>query len=225
MTQTSDMPEPQRTEERYRPGASPQARSSPCTCACPAAPFPYATAIGGLRHWAILIVACRNNQQEGPRPTLFHRTLQAAEGLSTLPRDLPPMSRSGPAPCPVNWAAQFIGVGIGVSLSRPAPFPGIHWPRTVDPGEQRQPSGIDAARLSAHFAEAGKPCPTAEHSQRDVPRDRRAFPHLGSPTETIGSQIERHSIRSGREKRDTVRRSAMVPPPKPLHPASPNGDP
>ena len=87
MTQNPDIQEPPRTEKdiarelRLRPDPPRVMRLSRRAIA-------FATAIGGLGLGAVLIVALQNNHQEGTQTELFStERIQAAEGLSTLPRD------------------------------------------------------------------------------------------------------------------------------------------
>ncbi len=126
MTQTPDLQEPPRTEEdiarelRLRPDPPRVMRLSRRAIAL-------ATAIGGLGLGAILIVALQDNRQEGNQTELFStERIQAAEGLSTLPRDYGDI-RVSARRCPVSWAAPSLGRKIAASRSRHRPFP-VRWP-------------------------------------------------------------------------------------------------
>ena len=183
MTQTPDMREPTRTEEniaqelRLRPDPPRVMRLSRRAIAL-------ATAIGGLGLGVILIVALQNNRQEGnpDRASFFHRN--AFRRLKGCPHCLgtTPMSRVSAHPCPVSWAAPSLGRKIAASRSRHRPFPGPLAP-TVDPEEQRRLQELDAARLSALFAEAqNRAARRSNRPQPDAPRNRRALPlHIGRP--------------------------------------------
>jgi len=213
MTQTPDMQEPPRTEEdiaqelRLRPDPPRVMRLSRRAIAL-------ATAIGGLGIGAILIVALQNNQQEGTQTELFStERIQAAEGLSTLPRDYADVPRLGP-PLPGELGRAILGAQ---DRGQPVPAPPLSGPLapTVDPEEQRRLQELDAARLSALFAEAqtvprggAQPTPTS-------PATGALFPAtLGSPTANDPvSNREAFLARAGNT--DTVSAQRMVPPPSP----------
>ena len=213
MTQNPDMQEPPRTEEdiaqelRLRPDPPRVMRLSRRAIAL-------ATAIGGLGLGAILIVALQNNRQEGTQTELFStERIQAAEGLSTLPRDYADVPRLGP-PLPGELGRAILGAQ---DRGQPVPAPPLSGPLapTVDPEEQRRLQELDAARLSALFAEAqtvprggAQPTPTP-------PATGALFPStLGSPTANDPvSNREAFLTRPG--DTDTVSAQRMVPPPSP----------
>lgn len=213
MTQTPDMQEPPRTEEdiaeelRLRPDPPRVMRLSRRAIAL-------ATAIGGLGLGAILIVALQNNRQQGTQTELFStERIQAAEGLSTLPRDYADVPRLGP-PLPGELGRAILGAQ---DRGQPVPAPPLSGPLapTVDPEEQRRLQELDAARLSTLFAEAqtvprggAQPTPTS-------PATGALFPAtLGSPTANDPvSNREGFLARAGNT--DTVSAQRMVPPPSP----------
>ena len=111
-----------------------------------------AATIGGLGLGAILIVALQNNREADPRTELFTTDrIPQAEGLSRLPGSYADVPRLGP-PLPgylgrPTLAAQDRGVAVPIGPVMTGPGP-------VDPDEQRRLQEIEAARLSALFAEA-----------------------------------------------------------------------
>jgi len=152
MTQPPDMSEPPRSEDdiakelRLRPDPPRVMRLSRRAIAL-------ATAVGGLGLGAILIVALQNNRQADTRTELFStERIQAAEGLSTLPRDYADIPRLG-LPLPGELGRAILGAQ---DRGQPVPAPPLTGPvsPTVDPEEQRRLQELDAARLSALFAEA-----------------------------------------------------------------------
>ncbi|MEC7761208.1 MAG: TrbI/VirB10 family protein [Pseudomonadota bacterium] len=213
MTQTPNMQEPPRTEEdiaqelRLRPDPPRVMRLSRRAIAL-------ATAIGGLGLGAILIVALQNNRQEGNQTELFStERIQAAEGLSTLPRDYADVPRLGP-PLPGELGRAILGAQ---DRGQPVPAPPLSGPLapTVDPEEQRRLQELDAARLSALFAEAQTvPHGGAQHTSTP-PATGALFPStLSSPTANDPvSNREAFLTRPG--DTDTVSAQRMVPPPSP----------
>lgn len=213
MTQNPDMQKPPRTEEdiaqelRLRPDPPRVMRLSRRAIAL-------ATAIGGLGLGAILIVALQSNRQEGTQTELFStERIQAADGLSTLPRDYADVPRLGP-PLPGELGRAILGAQ---DRGQPVPAPPLSGPLapTVDPEEQRRLQELDAARLSTLFAEAqtmprggAQPTPTS-------PATGTLFPAtLGSPTANDPvSNREAFLARAGNT--DTVSAQRMVPPPSP----------
>ena len=213
MTQTPDMQEPPRTEEdiaqelRLRPDPPRVMRLSRRAIAL-------ATAIGGLGLGAILIVALQNNRQEGTQTELFStERIQAAEGLSTLPRDYADVPRLGP-PLPGELGRAILGAQ---DRGQPVPAPPLSGPLapTVDPEEQRRLQELDAARLSALFAEAQTMQRGGAQPTSTPPATGALFPStLGSPTASDPiSGREAFLTRPG--DTDTVSAQRMVPPPSP----------
>jgi type IV secretion system protein VirB10 len=152
MTQPPDRPETPRPEQdiarelRLRPDPPRVMRLSRRAIAL-------ATGIGGLGLGAILIVALQNNRQAETRTKLIStERIQAAEGLSTLPRDYADVPRLGP-PLPGELGRAILGAQ---DRGQPVPAPPLTGPvpTAVDPEEQRRLQEIEAARLSALFAEA-----------------------------------------------------------------------
>jgi type IV secretion system protein VirB10 len=112
-----------------------------------------ATAIGGLGLGAILIIALQDNRQEGTQTELFStERIQAADGLSALPRNYGDIPRLGP-PLPGELGRAILGAQ---DRGQPVPAPPLAGPvpTTVDPDDQRRLQEIEAARLSTLFAEA-----------------------------------------------------------------------
>nr|WP_299614553.1 TrbI/VirB10 family protein [uncultured Tateyamaria sp.] len=173
-----------------------------------------ATAIGGLGLGAILIVALQNNRQEGNQTELFStERIQAAEGLSTLPRDYADVPRLGP-PLPGELGRAILGAQ---DRGQPVPAPPLSGPLapTVDPEEQRRLQELDAARLSALFAEA-QTVPRGGAQATPTPLATGALlpSTLGSPTASDPiSGREAFLTRHG--DTDTVSAQRMVPPPSP----------
>lgn len=213
MTQNPDIQEPPRTEEdiaqelRLRPDPPRVMRLSRRAIAL-------ATAIGGLGLGAILIVALQNNRQEGTQTELFStERIQAAEGLSTLPRDYADVPRLGP-PLPGELGRAILGAQ---DRGQPVPAPPLSspLPPTVDPEEQRRLQELDAARLSTLFAEArtvprgGTPAATTS------PATGALFPStLGTQTANDpASSREAFLNRTG--DTDTVSAERITPPPSP----------
>ncbi|MGC8202645.1 TrbI/VirB10 family protein [Aliiroseovarius sp. PTFE2010] len=173
-----------------------------------------ATAIGGLGLGAILIMALQYNRQEGNQTELFStERIQAAEGLSSLPRDYADVPRLGP-PLPGELGRAILGAQ---DRGQPVPAPPLSGPLapTVDPEEQRRLQELDAARLSALFAEAQTVPRNGTQATPTSPATGALFPStLGSPT--ASDPI------SGREAfltlpgdTDTVSAQRIVPPPSP----------
>jgi len=213
MTQAPDMPEPPRTEEdiaqelRLRPDPPRVMRLSRRAIAL-------ATAIGGLGLGAILIVALQNNRQEGTQTELFStERIQAAEGLSTLPRDYADVPRLGP-PLPGELGRAILGAQ---DRGQPVPAPPLSGPLapTVDPEEQRRLQELDAARLSALFAEAQTVPRGGAQATPTPPATGALFPStLGSPTASDPvSNREAFLTRPG--DTDTVSAQRIVSPPSP----------
>jgi type IV secretion system protein TrbI len=213
MTQAPDMQPPPRTEEdiaqelRLRPDPPRVMRLSRRAIAL-------ATAIGGLGLGAILIVALQNNRQEGTQTELFStERIQAAEGLSTLPRDYADVPRLGP-PLPGELGRAILGAQ---DRGQPVPAPPLSGPLapTVDPEEQRRLQELDAARLSALFAEAQTVPRGAAQATQTSAATGALFPStLGSPTANDPiSGREAFLTRPG--DTDTVSAQRMVPPPSP----------
>jgi len=213
MTHNPDIQEPPRTEEdiaqelRLRPDPPRVMRLSRRAIAL-------ATAIGGLGLGAILIVALQNNRQEGTQTELFStERIQAAEGLSTLPRDYAEIPRLGP-PLPGELGRAILGAQ---DRGQPVPAPPLSGPLapTVDPEEQRRLQELDAARLSALFAEAQTVPRGGARATPTSPATGALFPStLGSPTANDPvSNREAFLTRPG--DTDTVSAQRMVPPPSP----------
>jgi len=213
MTQNPDISEPIRTEEdiaqelRLRPDPPRVMRLSRRAIAL-------ATAIGGLGLGAILIVALQNNRQEGTQTELFStERIQAAEGLSTLPRDYADFPRLGP-PLPGELGRAILGAQ---DRGQPVPAPPLSGPLapTVDPEEQRRLQELDAARLSALFAEAQTVPRSGTQATPTSPATGALFPStLGSPTASDPiSGREAFLTRPG--DTDTVSAQRIVPPPSP----------
>ena len=213
MTQVPDMQEPPRTEEeiahelRLRPDPPRVMRLSRRAIAL-------ATAIGGLGLGAILIVALQNNRQEGNQTELFStERIQAAEGLSSLPRDYADVPRLGP-PLPGELGRAILGAQ---DRGQPVPAPPLSGPLapTVDPEEQRRLQELDAARLSALFAEAQTVPRSGTQATPTSPATGALFPStLGSPTASDPiSGREAFLTRPG--DTDTVSAQRIVPPPSP----------
>ncbi|WP_299785146.1 TrbI/VirB10 family protein [uncultured Marivita sp.] len=213
MTQAPDMQPPTRTEEeiaqelRLRPDPPRVMRLSRRAIAL-------TTAIGGLGLGAILIVALQNNRQEGTQTELFStERIQAAEGLSTLPRDYADVPRLGP-PLPGELGRAILGAQ---DRGQPVPAPPLSGPLapTVDPEEQRRLQELDAARLSALFAEAQTMQRGGAQPTSTPPATGALFPStLGSPTASDPvSNREAFLTRPG--DTDTVSTQRMVPPPSP----------
>lgn len=213
MTQNPDMQPPPRTEAdiaqelRLRPDPPRVMRLSRRAIAL-------ATAIGGLGLGAILIVALQSNRQEGNQTELFStERIQAAEGLSTLPRDYADAPRLGP-PLPGELGRAILGAQ---DRGQPVPAPPLSGPLapTVDPEEQRRLQELDAARLSALFAEAQTVPRGGAQATSTPPATGALFPStLGSPTASDPvSNREAFLTRPGNT--DTVSAQRMVPPPSP----------
>ncbi|APX90855.1 conjugal transfer protein TraI [Brevirhabdus pacifica] len=213
MTQNPDIQEPPRTEEeiaqelRLRPDPPRVMRLSRRAIAL-------ATAIGGLGLGAILIVALQNNRQEGTQTELFStERIQAAEGLSTLPRDYADVPRLGP-PLPGELGRAILGAQ---DRGQPVPAPPLSGPLapTVDPEEQRRLQELDAARLSALFAEAQTVQRGGAQPTSTPPATGALFPStLGSPTANDPvSNREAFLTRPGHT--DTVSAQRITAPPSP----------
>ena len=213
MTQNPDIQEPPRTEEdiahelRLRPDPPRVMRLSRGAIA-------FATAIGGLGLGAVLIVALQNNRQEGTQTELFStERIQAAKGLSTLPRDYADVPRLGP-PLPGELGRAILGAQ---DRGQPVPAPPLSGPLapTVDPEEQRRLQELDAARLSALFAEAQTVPRSGTQATPTSPATGALFPStLGSPTASDPiSGREAFLTRPG--DTDTVSAQPIVPPPNP----------
>ena len=213
MTQKPDIQEPPRTEEdiaqelRLRPDPPRVMRLSRRAIAL-------AIAIGGLGFGAILIVALQNNRQEGNQTELFStERIQAAEGLSALPRDYADVPRLGP-PLPGELGRAILGAQ---DRGQPVPAPPLSGPLapTVDPEEQRRLQELDAARLSALFAEAQTVQRGGAQPTSTPPATGALFPStLGSPTASDPvSNREAFLTRPG--DTETVSAQHMVPPPSP----------
>jgi type IV secretory pathway VirB10-like protein len=213
MTQAPDIQKPPRTEEdiahelRLRPDPPRVMRLSRRAIA-------FATAIGGLGLGAVLIVALQNNRQEGTQTELFStERIQAAEGLSTLPRDYAAVPRLGP-PLPGELGRAILGAQ---DRGQPVPAPPLSGPLapTVDPEEQRRLQELDAARLSALFAEAQTVPRSGTQATPTSPATGALFPStLGSPTASDPiSGREAFLTRPG--DTDTVSAQRIVPPPSP----------
>ncbi|WP_424986383.1 TrbI/VirB10 family protein [Microbulbifer sp. S227A] len=213
MTQNPDIQEPTRTEEdiaqelRLRPDPPRVMRLSRRAIAL-------ATAIGGLGLGAILIVALQNNRQDGNQTELFStERIQAAEGLSTLPRDYADVPRLGP-PLPGELGRAILGAQ---DRGQPVPAPPLSGPLapTVDPEEQRRLQELDAARLSALFAEAQTVPRSGTQATPTSPATGALFPStLGSPT--ASDPISgREAFLTSPGDTDTVSAQRIVPPPSP----------
>ena len=215
MTQNPDIQEPPRTEEdiahelRLRPDSPRVMRLSRRAIAL-------ATAIGGLGLGAVLIVALQNNRQEGTETELFStERIQAAEGLSTLPRDYADVPRLGP-PLPGELGRAILGAQ---DRGQPVPAPPLSGPLApaVDPEKQRRLQELDAARLSALFAEAQTVPRSGTQATPTSPATGALLPStLGSPTANDPvSNREAFLTRPG--DTDTVSAQRMVPPPSPYN--------
>lgn len=213
MTQNPDMQKPPRTEEdiaqelRLRPDPPRVMRLSRRAIAL-------ATAVGGLGLGAILIVALQNNRQEGIQTELFStERIQAAEGLSTLPRDYADVPRLGP-PLPGELGRAILGAQ---DRGQPVPAPPLSGPLapTVDPEEQRRLQELDAARLSALFAEAQTVPRGGAQATPMPPATGALFPStLGSPTAN-DPVSNREAFLTGPRDTDTVSAERIAAPPSP----------
>ena len=132
MTHPTEVPEQPRSEEdiarelRLRPAPPRVMRLSRRAIAI-------ATAVGGLGLGAILIVALQSNRTDGPQTELYStERIQAAEGLSTLPRDYADIPRLGP-PLPGELGRAILGAQ---DRGRPVPAPPLAAPvpTTIVPG-------------------------------------------------------------------------------------------
>ncbi|WP_257893165.1 TrbI/VirB10 family protein [Gymnodinialimonas phycosphaerae] len=110
-------------------------------------------ATGGLGLGAILIVALQGRQASDTPSELYStERIQAAEGLSRLPTNYGDVPRLGP-PLPGELGRPILSAQ---ERGDPVPIPtltGISAPG-IDPAEQLRLQEIEAARLSALFAEA-----------------------------------------------------------------------
>ena len=213
MTQNPDIQEPPRTEEdiahelRLRPDPPRVMRLSRGAIA-------FATAIGGLGLGAVLIVALQNNRQEGTQTELFStERIQAAKGLSTLPRDYADVPRLGP-PLPGELGRAILGAQ---DRGQPVPAPPLSGPLapTVDPEEQRRLQELDAARLSALFAEAQTVPRGGAQATPMPPATGALFPStLGSPTAN-DPVSNREAFLTRPRDTDTVSAERIAAPPSP----------
>ena len=213
MTQTPDLQEPPRTEEdiarelRLRPDPPRVMRLSRRAIAL-------ATAIGGLGLGAILIVALQDNRQEGNQTELFStERIQAAEGLSTLPRDYGDIPRLG-RPLPGELGRAILGAQ---DRGQPVPAPPLSGPvpPTVDPEEQRRLQEIEAARLSTLFAEAQTVPRGGSPAAPSLPATGALFP--SSPNTQTGNEpvANREAFLTRAGDPDTVSAQRISTPPSP----------
>jgi type IV secretion system protein VirB10 len=171
-----------------------------------------AAAVGGLGLGAILIIALQDNRQsEGPTELFSTERIQAAEGLSQLPRNYGDIPRLGP-PLPGELGRAILG-----AQDRGQPVPPHAGPAmpNVDPEEQRRLQELEAARLSTLFAEAQTVPHGGPPAASTLPATGAMFPS------TLGNQTANDPA-SGREvflsrdvDTDTVSTERMTPPPSP----------
>ncbi|WP_254446743.1 TrbI/VirB10 family protein [Ruegeria sp. HKCCD8929] len=122
----------------------------------------------GLGLGAILIVALQDNRRAETTTELFSTDhIQTADGLSQLPRDYGDIPRLGP-PLPGELGRPILSAR---ERGLPVPAPPVSGPAlpAADPEEQRRLQEIEAARVSALFAEA-----------QTTPRDGAALPAPGA---------------------------------------------
>ncbi|WP_227283946.1 TrbI/VirB10 family protein [Boseongicola sp. H5] len=173
-----------------------------------------ATAVGGLGLGAILIVALQGNRTDGTQTELYStERIQAAEGLSTLPRDYADIPRLGP-PLPGELGRAILGAQ---GRGQPVPPPPLASPAppVVDPDEQRRLQEIEAARLSALFAEAQTVPRGGIPSTPSLPATAALFPgnpNTGAANDPVSSR-ETFLTRTG--DMETVSAERITTPPSP----------
>lgn len=159
-------------------------------------------------------MALQNNRQEGSQTEIFStERIQAAEGLSTLPRDCAEIPRLGP-PLPGELGRAILGAQ---DRGQPVPAPPLAGPMapTSDPEERRRLQELDAARLSALFVEAQTVPRGGAQATPTSPATSALFPStLGSPA-TNDPILGREAFLTRPENTDTVSAERMVPPPSP----------
>ncbi|MGB7287659.1 MAG: TrbI/VirB10 family protein [Salaquimonas sp.] len=213
MTQPTNTEEPQNREEdiakelRLRPDPPRVMRLSRRAIAL-------ATAIGGLGLGAVLIVALQNNRQADTQTELFStERIQAAEGLSTLPRDYADIPRLGP-PLPGELGRAILGAQ---DRGQPVPAPPLTGlaPPTVDPEEQRRLQELDAARLSTLFAEAQTVPRGGTAATSTLPATGALFPSSLN-TQTASDPVSsREAFLAGAGDTDTVSAERITAPHSP----------
>ena len=171
-----------------------------------------AATVGGLGLGAILIVALQNNRETDPRRELFTTDrIPQAEGLSTLPGSYADVPRLGP-PLPgylrrPTLAAQNRGIAVPTGPVMTGPGP-------VDPDEQRRLQEIEAARLSALFAEA-QTVPRGGAPGSPSPAAPGLFPTLSPAGGTPDAVTGRETFLSRTTGDDTVSAERLALPPSP----------
>ncbi len=172
-----------------------------------------AATVGGLGLGAILIVALQDRRGADDRAELFSTDrVRQADGLSTLPGSYADIPRLGP-PLPgylgrPTVAAQERGVAVPTGPVMTGPTP-------LDPDEQRRLQEIEAARLSALFAEARTVPPGGASSAGASPAGSGAFPSLSPGPGASDSVAAREAFLTRATGRDQVNPERLAPPPSP----------
>ena len=171
-----------------------------------------AAAVGGLGLGAILIVALQDNDQsEGPTELFSTERIQAAEGLSQLPRNYGDIPRLGP-PLPGELGRAILG-----AQDRGQPVPAHAGPAmpNVDPEKQRRMQELEAARLSTLFAEAQTVPHGGPPAAPTLPATGAMFPSSQNTQTANDPASGREVFLSRNVETDTVSTERMTPPPSP----------
>ncbi len=172
-----------------------------------------AATVGGLGLGAILIVALQDRRGGDERAELFSTDrVQKAEGLSTLPGSYADIPRLGP-PLP-----GYLGRPTVVAHERGVAVPTgpvMMGPTPLDPDEQRRLQEIEAARLSALFAEARTVPPGGAPAAIASPFGPGAVPTLTPGPGVDNAVAAREAFLTRATSGDPVSPERLAPPPSP----------
>lgn len=172
-----------------------------------------AATAGGLGLGAILILALGDDRRRDAETELFTTDrIPQAEGLSSLPGSYADIPRLGP-PLPgylgrPTLEAQERGVAVPSG-------PVVGGPMPMDPDEQRRLQEIEAARLSALFAEAQTIPPGGVSGGGAPPAASAMFPTLSSATAAPDAVTEREAFLNRTTGQDPVSAERLTQPPSP----------
>ncbi|MEX3013996.1 TrbI/VirB10 family protein [Gymnodinialimonas hymeniacidonis] len=171
-------------------------------------------AIGGLGLGAILIVALQGRQARDTPSELYSiEAIQAAEGLSRLPTNYGDVPRLGP-PLPGELGRPILSAQ---ERGDPVPIPpitGLSAPG-VDPAEQLRLQEIEAARLSALFAETQTGFQGSGADPGPAPMGSNMFPMPQGSSAPQDTTAGRDTVLTRGTATDPVSSERLVSPPSP----------
>ncbi len=171
-------------------------------------------ATGGLGLGAILIVALQGRQvSDAPSELYSTERIQAAEGLSRLPTNYGDVPRLGP-PLPGELGRPILSAQ---ERGDPVPIPTLTGSSApgIDPAEQLRLQEIEAARLSALFAEAQTGSQGSGADPGSAPLGSTMFPTPQGSSGPQGAATGHDAFLTRGASADPVSPEQLVSPPSP----------